>query len=266
MISSLLGRGQEAKPAGETGVAIGDTDAHVFGCPTCGRPLNDGTWRCPTCGTRLVLGVALKRAGLILALGMVIGVLAGGAATAVAVSMSISGPGSTAGSLPIRADTIVPTDLPATAPPVVVRSAPDGPPSAAMAALRATAVVNARIATDMATLRSTLDDGHPSPVAIARALRSLSADAASGIDLVGRLAPWTAAAEVRSGLDSFYRDMADTARLGLRSSLADTAGYREAGEAMIQALSGLAAVDAASRSLATDVDLELPPVAIPAED
>lgn len=266
MISSLLGRSQEAKPAGDAAVAIGDADAHVFGCPVCGRPLNDGTWRCPTCGTRLVLGVALKRAGLILTLGIVIGALVGGTTTAVAVSMSLAGSSSVAETAVVPASTAAPADPLPSAAPVVVRPVPAGPPSAAVAALRGTAVINERIAADMATLRSTLADEHSSSMTIARAIRSLAADAASGIDQVARLAPWTGAAAVRAGLDSFYRDMADTARLGLRGSLVDTAGYRKAGEAMISTLSGLGAVDAASRSLAADAGLDLPPVDISAED
>ena len=61
------------------GIAIGETDSHVFNCPSCARPLSEGTSKCPACNTRLIMGVALRRAGMILALGVVIGVLLGGA-------------------------------------------------------------------------------------------------------------------------------------------------------------------------------------------
>src|SRR4029078_6606135 len=69
------------------GLAIGDTDASVFACPACSRPLSEGTCRCPGCGTRLPLGVRLKRAGAILALGVAIGILIGGASTAAAITL-----------------------------------------------------------------------------------------------------------------------------------------------------------------------------------
>jgi hypothetical protein len=68
---------------------------------------------------------------------------------------------------------------------------------------------------------------------------------------------------VKTDLEAFYRQMADTARQGLRASLADSISYRAAGDKMVAALAGLADVDAASRSLAASVELELPPVAIP---
>jgi hypothetical protein len=64
-------------------------------------------------------------------------------------------------------------------------------------------------------------------------------------------------------LDTFYRSMADTARVGLQASFTDNASYRSAGKEMLTVLSGLDAVDAASRTLATTVDLELAPVALP---
>ena len=72
--------------------AIGEVDAHVFDCPACSRPLPDGTYTCPGCGAHLIMGVRLKRAGAILALGVAIGILIGGVGTAAAVSLSLPGP------------------------------------------------------------------------------------------------------------------------------------------------------------------------------
>ena len=83
----------------------------------------------------------------------------------------------------------------------------------AMAALSGTAVVNGRITVDAATLRTTLSS-RASTSDIARALRSLAADAALGSDLTGRLARWPDAGPVAAQLDAFYRSMAKTARDG----------------------------------------------------
>ena len=70
------------------GVPIGEFEPHVFACPDCGRPLSDGTSRCPGCGVRLTLGVPVKRAGAILALGLVVGFLFGGVVTVAATFLS----------------------------------------------------------------------------------------------------------------------------------------------------------------------------------
>ena len=54
-------------------LAIGEADAHVFNCPTCSRPLNDGTPKCPACGTRLIMGVAVRRAATLMGFGAIVG-------------------------------------------------------------------------------------------------------------------------------------------------------------------------------------------------
>ena len=64
-------------------------------------------------------------------------------------------------------------------------------------------------------------------------------------------------------LDQFYVEMADNARAALRLSLTDTTGYRNAAAKMATVLLSLGKVDAGSRTLASTVDLELSPVAIP---
>ncbi|MFL5674748.1 MAG: hypothetical protein ACJ779_07060 [Chloroflexota bacterium] len=242
-------------------LAIGDADAHVFTCPACARPLSDGTSRCPGCGTRLIMGVRLKRAGAILALGAVIGVLVGGLTTAAAITLSLHDPARVApATVPVApVAAVVPSALPA----FVV--APDlGAPVASVSALSGTAVVNGRITADATTLAQALRRSNATAIELARALRSLAADAALGVDLAGRLQPWTEAADVRVGLDDFYRTMADTARQGLRSSLTDDAAYRRAASAMLAVLRKLGDIDARSRALAGTVDLELAPVSLTA--
>jgi hypothetical protein len=128
--------------------------------------------------------------------------------------------------------------------------------------LSGTAVVNGRIAVDTVTLSRALADRNASSVEIARAFRSLAADAALGIDVAARLASWPEAATVKAELESFYLAMADSARSALRAPYSDRAGYRAAAAAMMPVLAKLGAVDAVSRTLATTIDLELPPVAL----
>lgn len=263
--NALRRKGGEVTPPVEPGIAIGETDAHVFDCPSCARPLPRGTTRCQSCGTRLILGVAVKRAGTILALGLAFGVLIGGAATAAAIALSVRQPAAVA-SVPTTA-VLVPTSAPvvSVAPVVPVVPAIPAAPSIAVAALSGTAVVNGRISVDAATLAVALSTDGTRTIDIARALRSLAADAALGTDLVGRIAPWTDAAPVMTQLDGFYGAMTTTARDGLRASLTNDAAYRAAGARMLTLLASLANVDAASRTLAATVDLDLPPVALPGD-
>ena len=263
MTSHLLhGKPREAtSPDVRFDLAIGETEPHVFTCPSCARPLSNGTSKCPGCGVRLVMGVMLKRASGILALGMVFGIALGGAATASAIALSLRVPTTVA----VVTPTVAPADVgptaqppqPVTVPVVVVV------PQTALSALSGTAVVNGRIAVDAATLSSTAARSSASAIEIARALRSLAADAALGTDLVGRLASWRDAAPVMADLDQFYFAMAENARAALRLSLSDTTGYRNAAAKMATVLLSLGKVDASSRTLASTVELELPPVAIP---
>ncbi len=241
------------------GLAIGESDANVFTCPSCARPLSEGTNKCPGCGVHLVMGVRLKRAGAILALGMALGILIGGVTTAAAITVSLNDPAT--------ATKPVASAVPSAA--AVVSAAPSFaafdpvPPTTAVSALSGTAVVNGRILVDAATLTATLARSDTTTIEIARALRSLTADAALGIDLAGRLGTWTDAKLVQAGLNDFYQAMADAAHGGLRASLTDRAAYRKAGADMIAVLATLSDIDSRSRALAGANDFELPPVAIP---
>ena len=193
-----------------------------------------------------------------------IGILLGGATTAAAIALSLhdtaaaTTPGASAAPGAVTPNAVTPT----AAPPLV--APPEfAAPVAAVSALSGTAVVDGRIAVDAATLASTLGRSNASSIELARALRSLAADAALGIDLASRLAPWTDAAPVQTGLDDFYRAMAEEARTGLRSSLNDPGAYRKAGARMLTVLRTMGAIDAKSRDLAGTIGLELPPVVLP---
>src|SRR6478752_5216267 len=204
----------EDERAASSGVTIGEMDTRVFTCPACARPLSEGTSRCPGCGVRLLLGVTVRRASAILGLGLALGFLFGGVVTAAVISQSKQ-------AIPAAAVDVVATPAP------VVTAAPNGiagvlaAPQAAVSALSGTAVVNGRISVDAVTLSSTLADRNATATDIARALRSLSADAALGTDLVARLAPWREAGTTGGQLGDFYQAMAKTASVALRGSLND---------------------------------------------
>lgn len=247
------GQGQEAM-----GLAIGEADSHVFICPSCARPLAEGTSKCPGCGVRFFMGVRLRRAGAIMALGVVIGIVIGGAGAAAAVVVTVKD-STPAG---VATASLAPSTGSSGAAPSFVAFDPEAP-VAAVSALSGTAVVNGRISVDADTLSKTLARSKATTIEMARALRSLAADAALGIDLAGRLTPWTQAAQVQNGLDDFYRAMAQAARTGLRASLNDNGAYRKAGADMLKVLATMGEIDSLSRALAGAIDLELPPVVLP---
>jgi hypothetical protein len=250
--------GASAGPAGASqGIAIGETDSHVFNCPSCARPLAEGTSKCPACNTRLIMGVALRRAGMILALGVVIGVLIGGAIMSAVVGMSLRERPAAAA---VAAESV--PAVASAAPAAVPTYAPHVPlaPSGAMAALSAAAVVNDRIANDARILAGLLATESPSSVDLAKTLRTLGADAAVGLDLTSRLSPWTEATPVAGQLDAFYRGMSQLTQTGLRAPLSDEAAYHDTATRMLTVIASIGEVDAAARALAATVELQLPPL------
>jgi hypothetical protein len=234
----------------------------LFDCPHCSRPLPVGTSRCPECNTRLIGRRTARRVGTIAAAALV-------AVVAVAVGMTavlaMSG-GSSNGTA------TVPSHAPSAggstgtaAPTVTVTPAPATPgvPAEAAVALSGTTLVNTRITQDGAALARTLADKKSQTIDVARAIRVVAADAQQGLDMSGRLAPWTEAATVKTQLDAFYQGLADTARDALRASLTDDASYRQAGARLVTEVRKVDDVDAASRTLATSVGLQLPALGDP---
>lgn len=240
------------------GPAIGVADAQLFDCPACGRPLARGTSRCTNCGTRLIGGRPFRRVATFAAVAIVAVLILGGVGMTV-MAMSAAQPPTGTG----------PTGSPAASRPAATAETPSQPPTPvgvpaeAAAALSGTAVVNARIATDAGTLARTLSDKSSQTIDIARAMRALGADAQLGLDMTGRLTPWTDAAPVTAKLVGFYRSLADSTRDALRASLTDATSYRRAGAQLLSVIRGLDAVDAASRELAAGVGLSLPPLRVP---
>ena len=241
--------------------AIG-ADTALFDCPNCQRPLPVGTSRCPQCNTRLIGGRTARRVGSIagaaiaavvaVAVGMTaVLAMSGGSSkgTATVPSSSPSAGGSGGTSKPTTGATQEPTT--------------PGIPAGAAVALSGTTLVNTRITQDGAALARTLADKQSQTIDVARAIRVVAADAQQGLDMSGRLEQWTEATAVMTKLDAFYQGIADTARDALRASLTDDATYRQAGARLVTEIRKVDDVDAASRTLASSVGLQLPALGDP---
>ena len=94
-------------------------------------------------------------------------------------------------------------------------------------------------------------------------LRTLNANAAVGERIAPQVGTWTDASGLATSLGALYLEVGGTAREALASSLNNTAAYVAASERMVDALAGLAAVDAEARPLAARADLELAPLVLP---
>ncbi len=255
-LNLLRGRLSGRRPAQPPKIAIGESDAHVFNCPTCSRPLNNGTAKCPGCGTRLIMGVAVRRAVTLIGFGAIVGLFIGGAVVSIVIKSLVDPSTTTAFDPADGVGAPVATAI-ATESLAPVDPAADVPKSA-LAALRQAALLDARIADDAATLSRLSGSGTAGD--IAKILRSLSADAAIGADIAPRLAAWESAQGLSGDRAAFYAAMAASAHSSLGDSISDTKAYRANAKSMLKVLRRLAALDAASRSLAAIVELELPPV------
>ena len=249
---------EPAATASSAEPAIGVPNAQLFDCPACGRPLERGTSKCSNCGTRLVAGRPMRRVATFAGIAAVVLVaVAAIGMTALATSPSQPATGGVPTTPPAAsqpaATAAVPSELPA----------PTGIPAGAAAALGGTAVVNNRIVSDSDTLAQVLTNADSPTIDVARAMRALAADAQLGLDMTGRLTPWTDAAPVVAKLNTFYEDLTGAARDALRVSLNDATAYRAAGAGLIAKVRGLAEVDAATRELATSAGLTLPPLQAP---
>ena len=246
--------GQASDPTPK--IAIGESDAHVFNCPTCSRPLNNGTPRCPGCGTRLVMGVSVRRAATLMGFGAIVGLFLGGMVVSIVIK-SLVDPSATSAFDPADGGGGPAASAAAAASAEPTQSAIPVP-GAALSALRQTALLDARIVDDAAALPRLASGGTAND--IAKALRTLSADAAIGADIAPRLAAWPDAATLSVDRAAFYDAIAASAHSSLGDSISDTKAYRANAKAMIKVLQRLSPLDQASRTLASIAEVELPPV------
>lgn len=264
-IQALRGKSARAAERQDDGeLPIGEPDANIFGCPSCARPLGVGTTRCPGCSTRLIRGVRATRATEFLVVGLLIGLVVGGTATAGLMLAARPAVVTTVDTAPLA----VPSQVVVTSAPVASAPAPVAVPqvpAAALSALSQSALLNERLVTDAARLTTVMAATNPSSVEIAKVLRALAASAAFGDRIAPDLAAWPAGAALSADLVTFYAIVGGTARDGLAASLTNTRAYVDAGRAMLAVMAGLPELDAAARSLATSVGAELPPSTLPAD-
>lgn len=250
--------GKPAGPPAPEPLAIGETDKEIFNCPVCARPLALGAGLCPGCGTRLLVGVPVRRASIFIAIGLIVGMMLGGSAMAVIASI-----GSTETVTPLGPAVTGPSAVPGASAPAPAPAIDPSVPSAAISALRQTALLNDRIAADAKRLEAALKAGSRGTPDVARALRALAADAALGAPMAENVAAWAAGADLSADLASFYRKIGATAKDGLSYSLANDRAYARAARDMLRVIDRMAALDATSRSLAANAAFELPPVSLP---
>jgi hypothetical protein len=273
-------RGPAATPAQEpvsapsASFAIGEIDQTIFDCPACSRPLALGARRCPGCGTRLVRGVTLGKASLFVALGLIVGVLAGSAGGLIfSFSHAVAAPPAQAGTPPsaapvtgtnggghpissIAAPSATPAAPSATAP-AATGPTVSVPPVTASAFGQALAT-NGRLADSRSALKAALKAAVFNPSAVAQVLRSISADSIFGQQVTGHLSAWSGSSAVGAQLDTFYGAVHGAAANGLVASVRNQAAYRSAATAMITLLDQLPTVDAAVRVVAASAGLDLP--------
>jgi hypothetical protein len=240
--------------------AIGEPDAHVFNCPKCARPLTEGTPRCPGCGTKLIMGVALRRASVLIGFGFVVGAFLGGGLMSVVISTLIDPASSVAAAEPLDGSIAPVSSHPgASGAPVVLDLAI---PVGALPSLRQASLLDARFAADSKALARAYKS-RASNAELAAIIRSLATNASIGTNLLPQLRTWPAAQKLASARNAFYVSVSTIADDGLGKSLTNRKAYRNTAKRMLTALKKLDAIDAASRTLALTGGLELPPVDLP---
>ena len=232
--------------------AIGEADTEIFSCPRCGRPQAAGTTRCTTCGQRTVAGIPLGKVATFVAAGLFAGLLVGGGGVAAINAMSRPAD---------RLGVAVSDDGTPVAPGATVRPTIDpSVPSPALAALRQSALVNQRLATDGQRLSRALDGSRPAGSDIAPILRSIVATASLGERVAPTIGDWGEAATISSDLGKFYSAVSTAGEDGLSASIRNSSAYVSAGRRVLRLLDRIATLDGTSRTVAATAGAELPPL------
>jgi hypothetical protein len=233
-------------------VAIAQSDANIYNCPICARPLATtfGVRRCPGCGTRLILATPIRRVTVFVLAGLAVGLFFAFSFSAVAGAITAPRTGTPGASgVPGGSNPggggIRPTPAPSIAP--VTRGA-----------LGQVAALDARLSSVAAPLRLALRDKDLDSAAVADQLRSLAADAAVGDDLASRVGLWDQAYALSLDLSNLYGSIRSTAREGLGASITNDPAYRATAQKMLAVLAGIAPLDKRLRDLARVADIPLP--------
>jgi hypothetical protein len=125
--------------------------------------------------------------------------------------------------------------------------------------ISAAAEIDNRLAVAAGALHAELHRADPRTRTITDTFRSIAADTAHGEELANGLATWTGTTAVSAELTTFYGDIRELARDGLKASASNAAAYRNAAAAMVQALAVMPAIDSRLRVAATTAGVELPP-------
>lgn len=238
---------------------IGDPDGAIFVCTSCARPVASGARRCPGCGARFLLDVPIRRAAVLASMGLALGLVVGGGG--VGLAAALGGSRSVMGVAPSAVPDAVPTALPVATQPGPGGGASTGIPPAAVAALRGTTTINARIALLAQPLAAELAEDELDVAVVARTLRRVALEVGAAETLVPSLRAWSMASTYAGDLDLFYDSLATRVRDGLGASVRNEEAYRVTATDVLALLGGLPALDAAARQLAAEADL--PPAATP---
>jgi hypothetical protein len=261
-IDALHGPVDRPRDQANADPAIGAPDANIFLCPRCTRPLAVGVSRCAGCRTRLVTGVPLLKVSGFVGLGLVLGLAAGGGLAGALTLLSRPVAAPVAGSPTVVAPSAAPVASAGTAPSVAPApsAAPivPGIPPAALNALRQSTTVNQRLLADADLLATAMAGSDASPAAIAPLLRTLASTASFGDRIATSVGTWDDGVAMSEALADFYASIDRVADEGLAASITNERAYRDAGRRMLAVLDGLTDLDAAARSLAATVDVELP--------
>jgi hypothetical protein len=250
------GRARRGKDVTIEQAAMGEADANIFNCPRCARPLAVGNSRCAGCGLRMVAGVPLGRVSGFVAAGLVLGLFVGGGVVAALTALTRPVATTQAPTTVVPSAAPVVSAVPTVVPPVVDPAIP----AVAVSALRQSTTLNQRLLADADRLAAALASGRPSGAEIAPLLRALASTAAFGDRLAPSVAQWADGVAVSEGLATFYASVGRVADEGLTASVQNDRAYADAGKKMLVILDQLTELDAASRTLAASVELDLPPL------
>ncbi len=259
-IESVRGKlGREPKTQDAAPLAIGEVDSRIFPCPSCSRPLAVGTHRCPGCGTRLVMSVRLSRAVVFTTFGLALGLAIGGGGAAIALAVGRTSAPATS----VPTASAAPGSQPIASSPVGNPPADPSIPAAALSAMRQGSVLNQRLASDAEKLAAVLAIRDPSTPDIAKALRSIAADAYVGASIAPAIAGWSDATPLADRMTTFYGSLSAVALDGLAASVTNTPAYQSAARRTLAVFADLRAIDADARTLAAKADVELAPLIAP---
>ena len=195
----------------------------------------------------LIMGVAVRRAVTLIGFGAVVGLFVGGMVTSVVIKSLVDPSAATAVD---PADGVAKPVASAAAGPSAIPVASAIPvPPAAMSALRQTAILNGRIAEDATALSRLGGSGTANDIAQGpagarrrRGHRRRHRRRGSRPGRAPRPCPATAPPSIRAITASAHASLGD--------SISDTKAYRANAKSMLKVLARLAALDAASRTLA----------------